>query len=88
MLDEEFRGEELLWNVVAHLALPEELATLATKRSVAPGFGLLPANEKLRWRSTVIGAPLAAVALFALVWLLARRATPVHGPTAGRGASA
>jgi len=88
VLDEEFRGEELLWNVVAHLALPEELATLATKRSVAPGFGLLSTDEKLRWRSTVIGAPIGAVVLFALVWFLARRASPVRGRASEGGAPA
>lgn len=88
ILDEEFRGDHLLWNLVAHLALPEELAALATRRSIAPGFGFLTPEQKLTWRSIVVGGPVAAIALFFVLLMAWRRRLPVLRPPISKRATA
>ena len=89
LLDPEFRGDQLLWNLVANLALPQNLATIATRRSVAPGFGLLEAEEKLAWRAAIIGTGPLLVILLALGVGLWRRRRPALdlGPTPAKGAA-
>ena len=63
----EFRGDHLLLNAAAFLALDEGLADVMARRPVARGFDRLPEDERLRWRlGVVFGAPL----LYLLVALL------------------
>jgi hypothetical protein len=62
--ERDFRGDQLLLNTVASLALPPELAALATRRKVERGFGLVEPGRKLWWRNVVVGTvPLALVAI-------------------------
>src|SRR6185503_9663388 len=59
---EEFRGDQLLWNLVAGLAFEGELAELATRTRTAPGFGLVESRARLGWRAAVVAAgPLVLV---------------------------
>jgi hypothetical protein len=68
-----FRGDHLLWNAVAALAFPPELAALATRIRVAPGFGYVEPEARLAWRAAVIGGPPAALLALAALVALARR---------------
>lgn len=80
----DFRGDQLLLNTVASLALPEELAGLAMRRKVERGFGLVEPRRKLFWRNVVVAAiPLALVTAALLRALLDARAARA---SAARGA--
>ncbi len=69
----EFRGDHLLLDATASLALDEELASVLRRRPVARGFGRLPEESRMRWRATVVlGAP-AAYLLLGLFRAFARR---------------
>jgi hypothetical protein len=84
LASQEFRGDQLLWNLVAGLAFDgdsesaPELAELATRARVPRGLGLVEPRTRLFWRAAVIaGGPfllgLAAAGLAAL-----RRRAPVR----------
>ena len=76
----EFRADHLLLNAVAALALDSDLASVASRRRVARGFGHLESSTKLRWRAFVL-ATLPAVLLAAAVF---RGRTSRRSPRAGR----
>ncbi len=86
ILEEEFRGDQLLWNLVANMALPTDLAEIATRRTVAPGFGFLTAEQKLEWRSIVVGTPIAAILVLGLAWFAVRRSGLPQAPSKARAA--
>jgi len=67
-----FRGDQLLWNAVTNLALEPELASVAARARVTPGFGFVEPRARLAWRAFVLGAGPAACLLAALAWTLAR----------------
>jgi hypothetical protein len=69
----DFRGDQLLLDAVAAMALDEDLASIVARRPVARGFGRLPEDSRLRWRTIVVlGAP-AAYLLLGLARGLRRR---------------
>ena len=73
LLDPDVRGDQLLLNAVAALALDPALAAVASQRPVARGFEQPDPETRLRWRAGVVFAPPAAVlALAALVALRKR----------------
>ena len=76
LLGPEFRADHLLVNAVAELALPEELAAIATRRRVARGFDYLPGDEKARWRVLVISAGPVLLILLGLLRSVWRRRAP------------
>ncbi len=56
----QYRGDQLLLDAVASLALEPELAAIVARRPVVRGFGRLPEEQRTRWRAAVIlGAPAA-----------------------------
>lgn len=59
-----FRADHLLLNAVAALALPAELAAVASRRPVIRGFDYLEPGSRLNWRTFVL---LAGPALFCLL---------------------
>ena len=63
----EFRADHLLLSAVATLALDDELASLAARRSVARGFGRVEPSSRLWWRAGVIGTPVLLVLGLVLV---------------------
>jgi hypothetical protein len=63
----EFRADHLLLNAVAALALPPELAEVATRRSVARGFGYVEPERRLVLRAFALGALPAALVLVGLL---------------------
>jgi hypothetical protein len=69
LFDERFGSREFLTAVVADLALPSELATLARGSERHASIGLVEADARLRWR----GVALAAAPLLALLLGLVRR---------------
>ncbi len=74
----EYRSDHLLLNGVSVLALPEELAEVATHRRMPRGFDLVDGEERLRWRSIVALTGPAVFLGFGGVWWIARRRMPVH----------
>jgi hypothetical protein len=65
--DGEFRADHLLLNAVAELALPPELADVATRRPVRRGFDYVEPGRRLFWRAIVLGAwPAVLLVLFAI----------------------
>jgi hypothetical protein len=72
----EFRADHLLLNAVAALALDEELAAIASRRSVARGFGRIEPSSRLLWRVGVIGAPVLLVIGLASARRIASRSRP------------
>src|SRR5215204_2436120 len=62
-----FRADHLLLNAVAALALDDELAAIASRRSVARGFGRVEPSSRLLWRAGVIGTPVLLVLGLALI---------------------
>jgi len=74
LFEPEFRADQLLLNTAAALGLERELAVIATRRRVAPGFDYVAPETKLVWRAGVVGAgPLVVLLLGALVTLRRRR---------------
>jgi hypothetical protein len=73
LYEPEFRADQLLLNSVASLALPEELARIATRRKAERGYGLLEPAAKLWWRNLVIGLAPALLALYGLARAFAAR---------------
>ena len=72
---QEARGDRLLVDTVASLALDEELAAVVAGRPVARGFEPVHVEERLRWRGLVTaGIPLTLL-LVALVRAFARSRT-------------
>jgi predicted transcriptional regulator len=70
----EFRGDHLLLNVVADLALGDGLPEVLTRRDVSRGFDVLDEDERLRWRATVVLAlPVLLLGLGLLRPLFGRR---------------
>jgi hypothetical protein len=69
----EFRADHLLLNSVADLALPEELAAIATRHPTVRGFGFVEPDVKIEWRSIVVAAPPLAILLLGGIVLAARR---------------
>jgi hypothetical protein len=64
LLHPEFRGDQLLVNLVAHLTLPPEVAELTGRRAVPRGLRYVAPEERARWRGWVLGlGPLAVLAL-------------------------
>ena len=61
----EFRGDHLLLNAVADLALPDGLSQVMARRHVAPGFGVLSESRRLRWRALVVFSVPGLVLAFA-----------------------
>ncbi len=59
-----FRADHLLLNAVAALALPAELAAVASRRPVIRGFDYLEPASRLNWRTFVL---LSGPALFCLL---------------------
>jgi len=79
----DFRADTLLLNCAAELALPAELARIATRRRVERGFGLVEPSRKLWWRNAVVaGVPLLLV-LVALSRALAGRRADARQPAGG-----
>ena len=59
-----FQHDQLLLNVVAHLAYGPEMTQLQARRSSPRGFAYLSPSAKVGWRAIVVGtAPLALLAL-------------------------
>ncbi|MEQ1893890.1 MAG: hypothetical protein ABL998_15220, partial [Planctomycetota bacterium] len=80
LVDDEFRGDQLLWNAVATLAFEPELAELATRSRARPGFGVVERGARLTWRAGVVGGPPLVLALVALVVAAVRaRRSPRFG---------
>jgi hypothetical protein len=75
ILNQEFRADQMLTNVAAALALDENLASVAVRRPVARGFGLVDPDATVFWRAAVQASP-ALLLGFAIVWILARRGRP------------
>ena len=69
----EHRADHLLLNAVAGLALPPELAEVATRRPVARGFDWVEPATRVRWRALVLALVPALLALFGIAWRVARR---------------
>jgi len=69
----EFRADHLLLNAVAALALPPELAEVATRRAVARGFGYVEPERRMLLRAFALGALPACLLLVALLRLGAHR---------------
>jgi hypothetical protein len=82
----DFRGDRLLLNSVACLALPPELAAIATRHPTVRGFGYVEPDEKLEWRSIVVAAPPLAILLLGGVVLVVRRRGPRRSPERGAAA--
>jgi hypothetical protein len=72
----DFRADHLLLSSVAYLALPPELAAIATRHPTVRGFGYVEPQAKLRWRSIVLATPPAAILLLAGVVFAVRRRKP------------
>ncbi len=80
LAEPEFRGDQLLINAVATLALDEKLARIATRRPVERGFDLTSSAERLKWRVVVVAAfPLALVGFGFLLERLRRRTPAATG---------
>ncbi|MSR62451.1 MAG: hypothetical protein EXS08_08400 [Planctomycetes bacterium] len=71
-----FRGDQLLWNAVTNLALEPELASVAARARVTPGFGFVEPPTRLAWRVFVLGAGPALFLLAALGLALVRGRAP------------
>ena len=68
----EFRGDHLLLNAVADLALGDGLPSIMARRPVPRGFGVLDESDRLRWRAVVLLAmPALLLGIAALRRLLA-----------------
>jgi len=82
----DFRADHLLVNAVAELALPPELAAIATRHRAVRGFGYVEPDAKLRWRSVVVAAPPLAIVLLAGLVFVARRRRPTRFANLGAAA--
>ena len=79
LAEKEFRADQFLTNVVAALALPEAVGSVATRRPVARGFGIVDPSTMVGWRVLVqAGLPLALLG-FGIGWTLSRRRGAVKG---------
>jgi hypothetical protein len=67
LVNDEFRGDQLLWNAVATLAFEPELAELATRSRARPGFGVVAREETLAWRAGIVAGPSLMVVVAALL---------------------
>jgi ABC-type uncharacterized transport system len=72
----EFRADHLLLNAVAGLALDDDLAALAGRRSAPRGFGRVEPSSRILWRAGVIGTPVALVIGLALARRMRWRVQP------------
>ncbi len=77
--DETFRGDHLLVNAVAELALEPELAAIATRHPVVRGFDFVEPETRFRWRTVVLAAPPALFLLIGLGFALNRLRSPAGG---------
>ncbi|MDG2147904.1 MAG: Gldg family protein [Planctomycetota bacterium] len=69
----DYRGDQLLLDAVAAMALDEELASVLSRRPVVRGFGRISDESRMRWRAVIgLGAPLLYL-LFGFVRGLMRR---------------
>lgn len=70
---EAFRGDQLLWNLVAGMVFEGELAELATRTRTPRGFGWVTPPARLAWRAAVlVGGPLLVLLGSALLGFLRR----------------
>jgi hypothetical protein len=74
---DEFRGDQLLWNLVAGSCFEGDLAELATRTRTPPGFGLVEPRARLAWRAAVVAAGPVALVLCALAFAALRRRAPL-----------
>lgn len=85
LLDDEFRGRDLLVNCAATLAFDsidaesQSIAALGVRRVTPRGFDYVAPSERLRWRAIVLGAPILGLGGLALLLALLRR---LGGPSA------
>ncbi|MEO0652751.1 MAG: Gldg family protein, partial [Planctomycetota bacterium] len=88
ILGPEFRGDQLLINLVAHAALDSDLAALTGRRRVPRGLDAASPDERLLWRAVVIGGGPLGVGLAGLLASLfaARRVRRRAVDLAGRAA--
>ena len=73
LLDPDVRGDHLLVDAVAALALDPDLAAVASQRPVARGFEPPDAEARLRWRAGVVFVPPAMLLLCAALLALRPR---------------
>jgi len=82
-----FRADHLLLNSVAALALPSDLAAVASRRPVTRGFDYLEPASRLEWRLFVL---LSGPALFCLLgaafWLSSARSARARAARLSRKA--
>ncbi len=77
LMQPEARADHLLVNAVASLALEPELAAVAGRRAMAPGFDWVAPETRLGWRGLVLGLPPLALALLGgASWIARRRPRP------------
>jgi hypothetical protein len=71
----DYRGDQLLLDAVAAMALDEELAAVLSRRPVTRGFGRLSDESRVQWRAMVgLGAPLLYLLFGVARGLMRRRA--------------
>jgi hypothetical protein len=80
--ENEFRGDHLLLNAAAALALDEDLARVMTRRRTAEGFDFVSPGQRLFWRGLVVGGPI--LPLLAVAGLRARLSRRRSGSGPGR----
>ncbi len=78
-----FRGDQLLLDAAASLALGPEYGRIAARRAVDPGFEPPPPAQRLRLRAWSVGAAPALLALATLAWRAIRRRGLPRRPTEG-----
>lgn len=72
ILEREFRGDHFLLNSVSALGLETGLATIATRRPVARGFEIQDSETRAGWRTFVVFAMPALLALFGAIYSIQR----------------
>lgn len=76
LMDADFRADHLLLNAAAHLALDDDLASIATHRRAPRGFDYVAPEQRLQWRAIVIGTGPLMMLVLAVGWTAWRRRTP------------